>query len=282
MVSTILCDYSEYDKYHRKGAGALFSYLSADRIEYLKTLARWVNGNDKLTSRDYIWKGQRSSIREILKKAAVILPNSASEYKRITQTYRCNTRYFIVPNGIDAHLFKRNCSAEKDPYMVLCVARIEGIKNQLNLIRALNDTKFNLVLIGSFAPNQKAYYDECRRVAAKNITFIDNVLQEQLVKYYQHAKVHVLPSWFETTGLSSLEAAVMGCNIVITDRGDAKEYFGSNAFYCNPSDPQSILSAVEKASRCRYNEDLYEMIMKRYTWKEAALQTLKAYQSITK
>ncbi|HVS93574.1 MAG TPA: glycosyltransferase family 4 protein [Mucilaginibacter sp.] len=281
VVSTILCNYSEYDKYHRKGAGRFFSYLSGDRIEYLKTIARWIKGSDKLASVGYLWKGQRSSIRYILRKASVILPNSASEYKRINQSYQCNTKYLIIPNGIDAQLFKRNCSAAKDPDLVLCVARIEGIKNQLNLIRALNDTKFNLVLIGSYAPNQRAYFDECRSIAAKNITFINHVPQEQLVKYYQRAKVHILPSWFETTGLSSLEAAVMGCNIVITDKGDAKEYFGSNAFYCDPADPASILAAIEKASRCRYNEDLHEMIMKRYTWKQAALQTLKAYQSIS-
>src|SRR6185312_10943478 len=38
VVSTILCNYSEYDKYHRKGIGSLFSFLPGDRIEYLKTV----------------------------------------------------------------------------------------------------------------------------------------------------------------------------------------------------------------------------------------------------
>ncbi|MGN6639147.1 MAG: glycosyltransferase family 4 protein, partial [Mucilaginibacter sp.] len=161
---------------------------------------------------------------------------------------------------------------------VLCVARIEGIKNQLNLIRALNDTPFQLFLVGSHAPNQKGYYDECRRIASSNITFIDRVPQTELLKYYQEAKVHVLPSWFETTGLSSLEAAAMGCNIVITDKGDAGEYFGDKAFYCDPGDPQSILQAVERASDTPYNEDLHKMIIERYTWKQAAIETHKAYQ----
>jgi glycosyltransferase involved in cell wall biosynthesis len=90
--------------------------------------------------------------------------------------------------------------------------------------------------------------------------------------------VHILPSWFETTGLSSLEAAFMGCNIVITDKGDAREYFGTNAFYCDPGDPQSIRAAIEKASESEYNEALHDMIQKKYTWEEAAIQTYKAYQ----
>jgi glycosyltransferase involved in cell wall biosynthesis len=280
VVSTILVNYSEYDKYHRKGIGLLFSFLSADRIEYLKTVARWLLGKDHLVSGDYLWKGQRKSISEILKTAAMILPNSISEYRRVTHTYPSNVKYWVVPNGIDTNLFQRNFVAKKKDNMVLCVARIEGIKNQLNLIKALNNTRFNLFLIGSFAPNQRAYYRECLSEAAENVSFINHIPQEQLVKYYEQAKVHILPSWFETTGLSSIEAAVMGCNIVITDKGDAKEYFGQNAFYCDPGNPKSILAAVEKASDSPYNENLYRMIMKRYTWEQAAIQTLKAYKTI--
>lgn len=281
VVSTILCNYSEYDKYHRNGIGVLFSFLPTDSIEYLKTIGRWLLGKDHLASPGYAWKGQRKSIIEILNNAALILPNSESEYKRITKTYPCKVKYITVPNGIDPHLFQRNFSVKKDANMVLCVARIEGIKNQLNLIKALNNTRFNLLLIGSHAPNQKGYYEQCRGIAAGNISFIDHIPQDELVNYYQKAKVHILPSWFETTGLSSIEAAAMGCNIVITDKGDAKEYFGNNALYCNPAQPQSILAAVEKASNCRYNESLHQMILKRYTWKQAAIQTLKAYQQTT-
>jgi glycosyltransferase involved in cell wall biosynthesis len=278
VVSTILCNYIEYDKQHRKGIGHLFSMLSADRIEYLKTVARWIKGTDHLASKEYLWRGQRNSIIKILKNTRMILPNSKSEYERVINHYPCNVSRTIIPNGIDPELFRRNYFTGKDNKMVLCVARIEGIKNQLNLIRALNDTPFQLFLVGSHAPNQKGYYDECRRIASSNITFIDRVPQTELLKYYQEAKVHVLPSWFETTGLSSLEAAAMGCNIVITDKGDAREYFGDKAFYCDPGDPQSILQAVERASDTPYNEDLHKMIIERYTWKQAAIETHKAYQ----
>ncbi|MGZ3810206.1 MAG: glycosyltransferase family 4 protein [Mucilaginibacter sp.] len=282
VVSTILCNYSEYDKHHRKGVGIIFGFLPPNSIEYLKTIARWLLGKDHLASKDYVWKGQSRSIVEILKNAAMILPNSTSEYHRIIRTYPCQLRHAVIPNGVDQRLFQRNCTVEKDATLVLNVARLEGIKNQLNLIKALNNSRFRLLLIGSHAPNQKAYYDECRSIAASNITFIDHIPQHELVKYYEQAKVHVLPSWFETTGLSSIEAAAMGCNIVITDKGDAKEYFGNNAFYCDPGRPESILAAVEKASISQYNENMYEMILKRYTWEQAAKETLKAYnQTIT-
>ena len=281
VVSTILIDYSEYDRHYRKGfSGKLFRYVSTDGIEYLKTMSRWLLGKDKLMTLSYAWKGQRKSVIEILKKASLLLPNSHSEYKRLVQQYNCKTDYIVVPNGIDPNLFSFDETIEKDPLLLICVARIEGIKNQLNLIRALNGTKFSLVIIGTAAPNQQSYYQECREIASDNIQFIEHLPQEELISYYQKARVHVLPSWFETTGLSSLEAAVMGCNIVITDKGDTTEYFNTDAIYCNPLLPESIYIAVEKAAALPPNKSLQEKILIYYTWQQATIQTMEAYKRI--
>ena len=281
LVSTIFIDYSEYDKYHRKGiAGKLFRFLPVDGIEYIKTISRWILGKDKLVSVAYAWKGQRRTIIEILKRATLLLPNSHSEYRRLVKRYPCSTGYRFIPNGIDPQLFSFNKAIEKDPRLVLCVARIEGIKNQLNLIRALNDTNFTLLIIGTAAPNQQSYYQACRKIASGNIQFIEHLSQEELVSYYQKAKVHVLPSWFETTGLSSLEAAAMGCNIVITDKGDTLEYFGTEAVYCDPGSVENIYIAVEKASTLPLNTSLQEKILTHYTWQQATNQTMEAYKRI--
>jgi len=149
VVSTILCNYSEYDKQHRRGLGTVFSYLAPDSIEYLKTMARCLLGRDHLASVEYTWKGQRKSIMEILQRANMILPNSESEYARVRQNYPCEVKHLVVPNGANTELFQFDKGAIKNDRMVLCVARIEGIKNQLNLIKALNNTKFRLILIGA-------------------------------------------------------------------------------------------------------------------------------------
>ncbi|HEY0175829.1 MAG TPA: hypothetical protein VGC08_05585, partial [Pedobacter sp.] len=179
VVSTIFCNYGEYDKFHRKGAGILFSYLPSDGIEYIKTVARWLLGKDHLSALSYLWKGQRKSIIEILNRAAMILPNSESEYKRVVQTYGEKSAYLIVPNGVNPALFQYDPSIKKDDRLILCVARIEGIKNQLNLIKALNNTPYNLLIIGAHAPNHLAYYQRCREMAAGNVRFIDHIPQDE-------------------------------------------------------------------------------------------------------
>lgn len=281
VVSTILIDYSQYDKYQRKGlAGLFFRYLSDDTIEYVKTIARWILGKDRLMSKSYLWKGQYSSMCYVLQNASLLLPNSALEYARIMERCKTKTPYQVIPNGIDDHLFLPDITIEKDPLLVICAARIEGIKNQLNLIKALNGTKYTLLLIGSPAPNQLGYDIACRKIAGKNIHFIGRVSQKELLGYYDKAKVHILPSWFETTGLSSLEAAAMGCNVVISWNGDAKEYFGSAAFYCDSASPESILAAVEQASQASMNNSLQKRVLEKYTWQHAAYSTLAAYKKI--
>ena len=119
VVSTILVDYSEFDRQHRHGiSGMLFRYLSHDSIEYLKTVTRWILRKDKLKSSSYLWKGQRRSIQEVLKKASLLVPNSHSEYERLQKMYQCNTPYLVVPKGIDPGVFQFDERHQKDTHIV--------------------------------------------------------------------------------------------------------------------------------------------------------------------
>jgi glycosyltransferase involved in cell wall biosynthesis len=282
VVSTIFVDYSEFEKKARKGLPAiLFKILPADSIEYLKAVARSLVSGEKIKSRYFFLNGQKKSIRQIAGKAAMLLPNSENEYERFQKAYDVPKKFRVIPNGIDTSLFRlKNEIVQRDDRLVLCVARIEGLKNQLTLIRALAGTKYKLIIVGSPAPNQISYYEQCKQAATSNIEFIDFMEQQSLLEYYQRAKVHILPSWFETTGLSSLEAAVMGCNIVITPKGDAKEYFEDYAYYCDPESSESIFRAVESAASSSVNPGLANLVHEKYTWEIAAAKTRDAYLEI--
>ena len=281
VISPVFVDYSEYDKQHRKGiSGFILRQLSAPANEYIKTISRWLLNKDKLQSKSYIWKGHKKTSQEIFEKASLLLPNSQSEYEQVKKIYATRKPYVVVPNGIDPMLFNDHCNFTKDVHLVICAGRIEGRKNQLNLIKALNNTEFKLLLIGDAAPNQKRYFNDCKKIAADNIIFTGRISQSELAKYYKRAKVHILPSWFESCGLSSLEAAAMGCNVVITDKGFTRNYFGEDAFYCDPGNTSSILNAVKEAAQSDCRKTLQQRVLQDYTWKKAADVTLKAYESI--
>jgi glycosyltransferase involved in cell wall biosynthesis len=101
---------------------------------------------------------------------------------------------------------------------------------------------------------------------------------EQMPTIYKFAKVCVSASWFETTGLTSLEALFCNTNAVASGER-AKEYLGHYVSYCEPDNIESIQSAIAKeyfAPRPNVpSEDL-----KSYTWENAAKQTLEVYKSL--
>ncbi|TAE88080.1 MAG: glycosyltransferase [Bacteroidetes bacterium] len=282
VISTIYVDYREYDKYHRKDLiGLLSKVLTASQIEFLKTLAKFLLKGEKVSTLSYFLKGHRGSIKYLLRNAAYILPNSESEYRRVVNDFGIQCRKQVVTCAIDQSIFSdENVNGYHKEDLVLCVGRIEGRKNQLNLIRSANDNKFTLKLIGNASVNQRSYVNACKAEAGSTVEFIPFLTQAELTTYYKKAKVHVLPSWFETAGLVTMEAAAMGCNIVIADKGDVREYFGDLAYYCDPSSPESIAEAIALALKNPVNSALQKKVLTEFTWERAAEQTYSVYQKV--
>lgn len=284
VLSTIFVDYTEVDLLNR---GPLFKtlqkILGSNGLAYIKAIGRWVTKGDKITSLRFLLTGQKSSVKYLIKRAKLLLPNSKSEANRLFEAYNISAPYQVIPNGIETSLFNTKTINKLNRSGILCVARFEPLKNQLNLIKAVLKTPHKLTLIGNPGPNQQRYYTQCKKLANEHpdkIQIINYIPQCELIEIYSKSHVHVLASWFETTGLSTLEAASMGCQIIITDKGDTKEYFGENAFYCEPDSIESIKTAIDLS----FNEDRLKSFPKRieteYTWKNAAQKTLTAYKSV--
>jgi len=284
VLSTIYVDYGEFEKAARGGiSGFIAKVLSANKIEYLKTINRFVRKQERMPPLRYLLFGHKSSVRYVINGAKYLLPNSESEYRRLAKDYDIQKAYTAIPNSIDDFIFAADAKPDKKfENAVVCLARVEGRKNQLNLIRALNGTSINLFIIGNASPNSQGYFNQCQKEAGSNVHFIPHVTQQDAVQILQAAKVHAMPSWFETTGLSSLEAAVMGCNIVITRKGDQEEYFGDEAFYCDPDNISSIRLAVEMAIQAPVSVNLATKIRREYTWQKTAEKTLACYQDVLK
>ena len=288
VLSPIYVLYTEYDRKGREGlARFLANLLELDQIEYLKVLARAIKNKEfHRGTLTLLMKGYQRLQKKILNLIDLLLPNSQSEMNKIIKDLALkNFPYLVVPNAVDKNLFKDkdikiNKELEKFKNCVLCVARIEGRKNQLNVVRALRNLPYKLVLIGGIAPNHKRYFVQIKRDATKNIYILGRVDHHLLPQFYTLAKVHVLASWMETTGLSSLEAGIMGCNLVITDKGDTEEYFGNYAYYCEPDSVDSIRQAIIKAYESPINPELREHILENFTWEKTAEKTLEAYKKV--
>lgn len=289
-LSTIYVDFSEYDQ---KGRGSLAriatKMFSPEAIEYIKTVMRALKNRELNKGTIYLLShGFKKLQSQVLDAVDILLPNSESEMKRVHENFveSNKIKYVVVPNGVDLSIFDAHTTTpsrsliEKYQGCVLSVARIERLKNQLNLVRAMKDLPWDLLIIGKQAPNHKSYFDKIKIEAGPNVHFIEHIDHELLPQYYKLAKVHALVSWTETTGLSSLEAGAMGCRLVITRKGDTYDYFGEHAFYCEPDDVQSIKDAIIRAYVSTAPPDSKSHIIENYTWENAAEATLKGYAMV--
>ncbi|TRW22147.1 glycosyltransferase family 4 protein [Flavobacterium zepuense] len=286
VLSTI---YGLYTEFERKARGGLFQYvanvLSPYQIGYLKTIIKYVaEGRMHKGVYKMLFKGYYGMMKEIVDNTSVFLPNSDSEMLRVAKEFKLKGyNYFNVPNAIDKEVFTDDTTVLDNEFSqykdcILCAARIEGRKSTLTLVQAVKDSPYQLVLVGKESANQKKYVEQVHAAAGSNVHFLGIMPHEQLKKLYKAAKVHALVSWMETPGLSSLEAAAMGCNIVVTKKGDTEDYFKDYAYYCEPDNVASIRKAIDEAYAAPFNPELKERILENYIWEKTASQTIKGYE----
>ena len=228
--------------------------------------------------------------RKLLQTARRVLPNSHSEVAHLQKSFWLGDDFRekvdVVPNAIDTSLYlqrPRPSQAFLEQYnlrdFVLEVGTIYPVKNQLGLLEALEDVPVPVVFIGQVMEARSEYALACKELARQrgNVLFLDWVDHTQLKNIYALAAVHALPSWRETPGLVSLEAAAAGCNVVTTSIGSTYDYFGDLAYYCHPGDQASIRAAVVSALENHPKGKLRERVLAEFTWQRAAQATLDSY-----
>jgi glycosyltransferase involved in cell wall biosynthesis len=238
------------------------------------------------------WGTRGRRLRDLMIVPSRLLPNSKTEVIHLESVLglkgKLQSRCTIVPNGVARELFDPLPTPDQTfqrqygiQEFVLQVARIQSAKNQLGLIQALFDVPNPIVFVGQTSQYEPDYVARCYNLAKKrgNVYFLGPRSPAELAGIYVLAAVHVLPSWRETPGLVSLEAAAAGCKIVSTSIGSAHEYFSDNAWYCDPRDLGSIRQAVVGALNVPSSDRLRNIVLERYTWDIAAQKTLEAYQT---
>lgn len=227
-----------------------------------------------------LWEKSNLYREEILKGSKMLLPNSELEKEKLINEFKLINPCRVVYHGVEIEhdetpLYNLKARYNLNNY-VLCVARITPEKNQLALARACSKLDTNLVLIGKI--NDKAYYDKC--IEYDNVVYLGFMDSYHIYNAYRFAKIHVLPSFMEIPGLSSLEAAASGCTVASTCEGSATEYFKDYALYINPYDEESILNAVENGLKQRKKNNLKNYVLENYGWDKCIKQLYNCYNEL--
>ena len=173
-------------------------------------------------------------------------------------------------------------SIAKEPFCLFAGTMTQPRKNVPRLIEAAKKYGFNLKLVGNKGNAESEAKLRSIIGNANNIEILGFVSDEELTSLYNRAKVFALPSINEGVGLVALEAAVCGCNIVITNLGGPKEYYKEGlAEIVNPYDIDDIGKGVINALNNNTSQpQLRDSIVKNYNVSTCVDILINNYQRI--
>jgi glycosyltransferase involved in cell wall biosynthesis len=248
----------------------------------------------------YLNAAYRHLRQEALTLADAILPNSPEEGDVILSHFAKGStslasKIHVVPNAVEAWpMDATTAHREPLPYIgeltgyVLEVARIEPNKNQLGLLQAMClFPEVPLVLIGRLGSKQDtAYYITLQRLAKKrgNTWIIQELPHEQLPAFYQRAKVHAMPSFRESAGLSSMEALISGVEVITSQMPYCPtRYYQYEAYahHANPWSVPSITNALDAALNAPPKNTLNPInYLETFSYAHVAQLTYACYQHV--
>ncbi|MCS7249958.1 MAG: glycosyltransferase family 4 protein [candidate division WOR-3 bacterium] len=229
-------------------------------------------------------------LKEMVKRVNLIICNTFAEKKLIKGMFNLEEEKLeVLPNGvsIDFYFASPQLCYEKLGLkdFILYVGHIGyERKNLLRCLEVLKKIDVPTLLVGKIIKNK--YSDKCLSLIkkTKNIHLIDELPNgsELLKSIYAACDVFLLPSYYETPGLSALEAGLAGAKILITKYGGTKEYFKDYAFYLNPYSKKDIEKKLFLVLRKKKDTLLREHIKNNYTWDKIAEKLIKIYEKFLK
>lgn len=151
-----------------------------------------------------------------------------------------------VPTGYDSNIWKFD--GEKEDLVITVSignywnrARLKGLDTFVKSTRLLTDVRF--IVIGIQGNALKKLQD----IAPLNLEFIDPLSQDELLLYYQKAKVYCQLSLREGLPNALCEAMLCECVPVGTKRGGIPTAIGDTGFYVPYGDEKAAAEAIKNA-----------------------------------
>lgn len=172
-----------------------------------------------------------------------------------------------------------------DKYL-LAIGGSEYRKNMQRLINVYQkhfSREYKLIIIGgkwrdTDLPGKYAF--------DKNIRFLTNIPEEDLIAIYNMAEVFVFPSFYEGFGIPVLEGMACGVPVVTSNVSSMPEVGGDSAVYFDPYNEEDM---AEKIGRVLQDETLRKTMIakglekvKEYSWEKCAAETLQVYREVIK
>lgn len=192
-------------------------------------------------------------IKYIWKKAARVISNSQG-LKELALTSAPEQGIGIIPNGVDTEKFFSVPEGAPDNEWIITAGatRLTSRKGIHLIMEALPELiacqpKLMFEVMGEGSALEELQLLAKELGIESHVRFLGRIASQDTPKYYQRAKVFILPSANEGMSNALLEALASGLPVVVTDTGGSSELVenGKNGFII-PRSKDAIVSAVKK------------------------------------
>ena len=206
----------------------------------------------KLRSRYYgsvtlRWRKELHDFYVSRKQIDGFLVRSEHEKRFLTEGFAMgDEKIHIVP--LSYRIKEPSVDKSKKENFCLHVSRLSSPgKNVNRLIEAAKKYGFNLKLAGELKGEKEREWMKNAIKEYSNIEYVGRPTDKELAELYHRARVFALPSTVEGVGMVAMEAALYGCEVVLTNWGAPKEYYDGQAILVNPLDVDDIGKGIIKA-----------------------------------
>lgn len=196
------------------------------------------------------------------------IANSQFVARRIKKYYNKNATVINPP--VNIHNFHVDKDETEDYYLM--VGRLIAYKRHDVAIDAFNDLGLPLKIVG-----RGPEIHSLKKKANSNIEFLERVDDEELAKYYAHAKAFIFPQE-EDFGIVAIEAMASGRPIIAYRGGDIVEHLidGKTGIFFDDQAPSSLKAAVERFDQYSFDSDFIRQQSLKFD-RENFKRTIKDY-----
>jgi len=174
------------------------------------------------------------------KRPDYLIANSKETQSRIKRFYHRDSVVIYPPVEIPKKLQVKNYSSQ-DYYVT--VSRLTKAKHIDVLIKAANQIKFNLKIIG--AGRDEKYL---KSTAGKNVDFLGSLPDQKFKEIFLNAKAFLFASRDEEFGIAPVEAMGYGLPVIAYKSGGVMEYVEDeiNGFLFDQLTAESLIKKIKK------------------------------------
>ncbi len=163
----------------------------------------------------------------------------------------------FIGNGVDVERFQpsvNNSFAGDSPPVILYVGHLSQRKGVVDLLSASamleeRGVQHRLQLVGGVPDEGDADREPVEQALTASTQRLGPVDPAEMPELYRQADVFCLPSWWEATPLSVLEAMASGLAVVGSDVGDIAAMVGTAGWIVPPQRPSQLADVLQEVLR---------------------------------